>query len=271
MIDAFTSFLDNYRSKIKNPLIGTIISVWLIHNWRIVYALFNFDKDCTMQERINFIEDYFFKKNFWLELFTVAGISFLVLLFTFLLLAISRFLTDGYYKIVEPFIMNMLDKNTIFTNADKNKLEITINELNSKIDLLRNANSKLENQNVYLLNRGNEIEKQYSDELKELSQKKLEISNSIELLQNKQIPANKVVRFFDDIINALNVEIKKEILIYIEHKKNNTKNEYRNFQGLKNELAKIGVIININGEEKTPALGILFLNYFEFHENNLPF
>ena len=67
MIDKITSIFDNYSGKIKNPFIGTIISVWLIHNWRIPFALFNFDKECTMIDKINFIADYFGKQIFGLN------------------------------------------------------------------------------------------------------------------------------------------------------------------------------------------------------------
>ena len=68
MFESLHSLVDNYKSKIKNPLIGTIISVWIIHNWRIVYAVFNFDDNCTMQDKINFIDDYFPKKILGLKL-----------------------------------------------------------------------------------------------------------------------------------------------------------------------------------------------------------
>ena len=134
MLDNITSLFDNYKGKIRNPFIGTIISVWLIHNWRVPFALFNFDDDCTMQDKINYIADYFGKQDFWSELGEIIFYSFLILVFTFLLMAISRVLTDTYYKIIEPFFITKIDKKSIFTEIEKTKLENRINSLTKKVE-----------------------------------------------------------------------------------------------------------------------------------------
>jgi len=104
MTEHIFSFLDSYKSKIRNPFIGTMISVWLIRNWKIVYAIFAFDDDKTMEWKIKYISAYFSKIYFWDEFIDVIGIGLLSLLFTFLLLAASRVMTDFYYKIVESGI-----------------------------------------------------------------------------------------------------------------------------------------------------------------------
>lgn len=147
MLDKITSVFENYNTKIKNPLFGTIISVWLIHNWRIPYALFNFDKECTLQDKINFIADYFGKQNFWEELFNIIGYSFLVLIFSFALMAISRALTDFYYKIVEPFIIIRIDSKEVFTNEKKLELEINIKKIEENLNSKREELTRVENIN----------------------------------------------------------------------------------------------------------------------------
>jgi hypothetical protein len=272
MLELFTSLVHNYKSKIRNPLIGTIASVWIIHNWRIVYALFNFDKECTMQDRINYINDYFSKKIFFNEFVIIISIAFGVIITTFILLAISRFLTDGFYKIVEPSIINLLDKNTVFTNVDKKKLELKIDGLNNNLVRLRDGNSKLENQNILLISRAEQNEKQYDDKLLEFSEFQKSAFENYELLQNKNIPANKVINYFDDIINGLNDQMKKEFLIYIQHNDNIKGNKYENFVGLKNQLEKMGVIITVDGVLKNTVLGLLFLEYYKsLPENNLTY
>jgi hypothetical protein len=263
MFEAVTSFLNNYKSKIRNPLMGTILSVWIFHNWRIVYALFNFDKDCTMQEKINFIQDYFSKKEFLTEFFTIILIAFAAIFITFILLALSRLLTDGYYKIVEPFIINLLDKKTIFTHLEKKILDSKINELNSNIDRLRDANSKIENHNISLVSRAEQSEKYHNKELSDLSELSIQANDDFKLLQNKSILANKVIGHFDEIINGLSEEMVNELITYIEHSENINVNEYKNFVGLKAELDKIGVLISVSGFDKKTKLGILFLEYYK--------
>lgn len=147
MIEKITSVFDNYKGKINNPFIGTIISVWLIHNWRIPYALVTFDKECTMQDKMNFITDYFAKQNFWEELFNVIGFSFLVLIFTFILMAFSRIITDSYYKILEPFLITKIDLKAIFTQEEKAVLELKIKELETSLNSKREEVTRTESNN----------------------------------------------------------------------------------------------------------------------------
>lgn len=272
MTESFTSFIDTYKSKIKNPLIGTMISVWIFHNWKIVYSLFNFDKDCTMQDKINYIQNYFSKKEYFEEIWTITWIAFIVIILTFSLLAISRGITDGYYKIIEPWIKSKIDKHENFTQDERIKLMSKIESLNLSLDTKRSEMSRVESENHNLTLKIDALKKR-NDTLLTNSNDKIEnLKKEISLNTEKNIYANKVVTFFDDIINALNPEIKKEIIIYIEHKESINKNQYKNFIGLKNELQKIGIIIDINGETKTPALGILFLEYFKMRQKDeLPF
>jgi hypothetical protein len=89
----------------------------------IVYAIFNFDKDCSMQDKINYIQGYFSQQKFGVELFHNLWVSFLVLGFTYILLAFSRALTDLYYKWLEPLIVTKIDKKAIYTTPEKMRLE----------------------------------------------------------------------------------------------------------------------------------------------------
>jgi hypothetical protein len=263
MLEIVSSFLNNYKSKIRNPLMGTICSVWIIHNWRIVYALFNFDKDCTMQERINFIQDYFSNKEFSSEFLTIVTTSFAVIFITFILLALSRLLTDGYYKIVEPLIINLLDKTTIFTHLEKKNLDVKINELNSNIDRLRDANSKLENHNIVLLSRAEQKESEYTKDLLDLSEQSRKASDSFELSQTKSIPANKVIDYFDEVIGKFSESFQKDLLVFMEHENHITKNNYENFQAFKKEMVTLGILFFHDNAYTKTIIGTLFLKYYE--------
>ncbi len=272
MTEVITNFVSNYKGKIKNPLIGTIIGVWIIRNWRIVYSVLIFDDECTMQDKINYINDYFSKKAFWGEIASVVGIAFASIIITFILLAVSRALTDSYYKIAEPFIINLLDRNTIFTNVEREKLLSKIERLNSNLVTSRDANSKLENQNLNLIARTEQNEKKYDEKLLEFSEFQRSAFKNYELLENKNIPANKVINYFDDVLAGFSDSLKKELSTYIEHSDNITSNQYKNFVGIIAELQKTGVLINENGTLKKSILGLLFLEYYKsLKEQDLPF
>ena len=69
------SFVDNIKQKTTNPFFGTLILVWLVRNWELVYTLFNFDNDCTLSDKKQFIRDYYVSKFFWKELLLNIGIA----------------------------------------------------------------------------------------------------------------------------------------------------------------------------------------------------
>ncbi|HEY0056585.1 MAG TPA: hypothetical protein VGB63_14620 [Pedobacter sp.] len=62
--DIFDSFKDNLRERTTNPFLGTFVIVWVIKNWKLVYSLFYFDKDFTLEKRLNYISSYFKEDTF---------------------------------------------------------------------------------------------------------------------------------------------------------------------------------------------------------------
>ncbi len=34
---------DNVLQKTTNPFFGTLIAIWLVHNWQFIYTIFNFE------------------------------------------------------------------------------------------------------------------------------------------------------------------------------------------------------------------------------------
>nr|WP_294785651.1 hypothetical protein [uncultured Flavobacterium sp.] len=245
MIDKITSVFDNYSTKIKNPLIGTIISVWLIHNWRIPYALFNFDSDCTMQDKINFIADYFGKQELLWELVDIIGISFLVLIVTFILMMISRSITDFYYKVAEPFIVTVIDKKEIFTTEMKTKLEgrisnlsVVISERDKEITSLEASNTKL---NISISKKDDEIDSlSQINKLNETKISSLNIENGA--LKDVVKPLEDFFKNFDLLIHQLNTE--DEMLI------------------------KKYSFVNISFKIESPALAMLLLSHNLVKEQN---
>lgn len=203
MIDKITSLLDNYNGKIKNPFIGTIISVWLIHNWRIPYAIFNFEKECSLQDKINFIADYFGKQNFWSEIIDVIGYSFLILLLTFLLMAISRMITDSFYKILEPYIMTTIDKKAIYTIKEKNKLERRITNLNIKISDKDSEIHNLEQENNRINKERTETVNKLSEEITSKNDLILSLEENLKTLNSRLEPFNSIKLEFDQVFNKI--------------------------------------------------------------------
>ncbi len=268
MIAALSELINNYKTKIRNPLIGTISGVWIIHNWKVVYALFNFDENFTMEKKISYIEDYFGKKHFWCEFLTIIGSTFAVIIVTFILLAISRFLTDLYFRIAEPYIKGRIDSKEIFNRKDKQKLETDIKNLEKNVTIYRNDVNTLDNQNTNLQNRIDFLIKTHDTEVSNLKgyleTSRLQYSN----LENSAGHSKKVLDYFDDIIKGLDDSMKSELNVYVKNQGGENL-KHSNYVGLKTQLIKIGVIVEFNGVTRNTELGLMFLEYFKFwNENN---
>lgn len=116
--DTLNSVFDNLKERTTNPFLGTLIAVWIVHNWKLIYSLFYFDSKFTLTERLSYIEEFFQKIPFYLNLFYVFLLTILVLCITYLFLGLSRFISDFYEKRVIPKIVEFIDKSAIVLKSD---------------------------------------------------------------------------------------------------------------------------------------------------------
>jgi len=267
MFDKITSVFESYAGKIKNPFIGTIISVWLIHNWRIPYAIFNFDKECNLQDKINFIADYFGKQNFWCEVLDVVGYSFLLLILTFVLMAISRAITDSYYKIIEPFIIRLLDKNTIFTTANKDILDKRISVLEDTLNNKREEVTRTETNNQLIALKRDGIQKEFDQYVESKIEEFKHLQDKMDALVKKYTFAEKVTTRYDDVIHAL-TDAEHSSIRYLLQPETNLRKE-----DISIEITKVfndnGFSSQLGGKNIINVAGKLFLDYYKEYFLNL--
>lgn len=128
------SFSENLMEKSRNPFLGTYALVWLVRNWVIVYTLFNFDKELNMQDRIDFISCYFSNKPFLENLVINILWALGLLVLTYLLLNISRFIMNLSEKQVTPWIYKITDKNSVVIREEHNIALQRIKELDAILD-----------------------------------------------------------------------------------------------------------------------------------------
>lgn len=121
--DTLNSMLDNIKERTTNPFLGTFVIVWVIKNWKLVYSLFYFDSAFTLPKRLTYIETYFNEKSFWCNMLGVIGYTLIVLLLTYILLALSRLLTEFYDKVIVPQIAKITDKSSVVLKTKHKELE----------------------------------------------------------------------------------------------------------------------------------------------------
>lgn len=132
--DTLNSVFDNLKERTTNPFLGTLIVVWIVHNWKLIYSLFYFDSKLTLTERLSYIEEFFQKTPFYLNLFYVFLLTILILCITYLFLGLSRFISDFYEKRVIPKIVKFIDKSAIVLKSDYLAQQEVIRHLEGRLD-----------------------------------------------------------------------------------------------------------------------------------------
>ena len=146
--DFLISFKDSISKKATNPFLGTYFGVWLIRNWDLVYAVFNFDEVDNLQTRLAYINHYYTHCPFFENLCWNLLIAFAVLIATYTVLGLSRLIVNTYDKRIAPHISKITDSNSI-VDKDVHKLVINnVNDLEQKLNQSREDKSKLQSESI---------------------------------------------------------------------------------------------------------------------------
>ncbi|MFA6150764.1 MAG: hypothetical protein WC716_05555 [Chitinophagaceae bacterium] len=116
--ELWDSFKDNLKERATNPFLGTFAVVWIIRNHRVCFALFNFDKGYTLETKLDFIANHYPHCDFFYNLVSTVGVTLLVLIGTYLLLFVSRMLTDYYQNNVIPWGAGLIKESSVILRAD---------------------------------------------------------------------------------------------------------------------------------------------------------
>lgn len=142
--DFFISFADNLKEKSRNPFLGTYLLVWLIRNWELVYTLFNFDSEYNLNKKKEFIFSYYKKNDFISNLFTNILWAFGLLILTYALINLSRFIINLFEKKLTPWIYKVTDSNSIVLKETYDKLKSENNILELNLEKERESKGRLQ-------------------------------------------------------------------------------------------------------------------------------
>ncbi|NHM04803.1 hypothetical protein [Flavobacterium celericrescens] len=142
--DFLISFSDNFKEKTKNPFLGTYLLVWIIRNWELIYTLFNFDSDCNLNDKKKFIFNYYKNNDFITNLLTNILWAFGLLILTYLLLNLSRFIVNLSEKQLTPWIYKITDSKSIVLKTEYERIRAESDDLQIRLDKERESKSRLE-------------------------------------------------------------------------------------------------------------------------------
>ena len=197
--DILDSLQSNIKQKTTNPFLGTLILVWIIHNWKYVLTFFNFGS-WTIEAKIAYLSQLFDGRAFLLNLLICIIYTILALVITYAMLNLSRLIVNIYEKQVTPFIYKITDKSSIVLKEDFDRLQNIRLALEKKLETERDERLKIQNDRDVLEKR-----------LGELLNKEIEKPSNLDNLQNtndsnkidtilKKIESNQYLYTFDKLI-----------------------------------------------------------------------
>ncbi len=187
---------DTITKRLKGAFGGTFIIVWTILNWRLVYILFNFDNDCTLNDKITIIEDYNRHSYPW-RLFLKPLLLTIGSVFSYSVLNYITYSITSFFSLrVRPFILQKIDMNTVvererYRTLEKQFFELDTKYTNEKANFLRhleaieqmtNENNKL---SIDIKSKQNEIDNLSKKSLEDTEKLRTTLNNQLQDLTNK--------------------------------------------------------------------------------------
>ncbi len=202
--DIFLSFKENIKQKTTNPFFGTLILVWIIHNWEFIYTFFNFESTSNLKNRIDYLNNHLSTIPFVKNLFICIGITFVVLIFSFLFINLSRLIINIFEKKITPWVYKVTDKSSIVLKVDYELLQTERNQLFKKVE--EEKAEKLKSQGEV-----NKLEEKISELL---ANQEITIENVIDSKQDNYYDNSKLLKIileneskkkiFDTLIDTIN-------------------------------------------------------------------
>lgn len=196
--DFLISFKDNFKEKTRNPFLGTYLVVWIIRNWLLVYTLFNFDEKHNLDFKVNFIKTYYSENDFISNLLTNILWSFGILILTYALLNVSRFIVNISEKQITPWIHKISDSKSIILKGEYDKLKQEKNLIENKLESERENRVKLLNEISRLENRIDELLLNNLEKSKDTSTEKEDSSKrNVEIYQERLKDKEYIDKFIE--------------------------------------------------------------------------
>lgn len=197
----FSSFKENIKDKTTNPFFGTLIIVWIIHNYSNLYQLLFSSSYLKFEKKLEVLDKLLSPKEFLLNLLTCIFISFGTLLITYSLLNISRLIVNFFEKTVTPLVYKITDKSFIVLKQDYEKLYIDKENLQIKFEKERERRIQLEAEIEKL-----ELKKTFQQNPLETINTNNRLDGELESIKIFDLLKNKgYLEFFENLIYSVNV------------------------------------------------------------------
>lgn len=214
--EIWDSLKHSINNRIRNPFLGTLSIVYLLHNWQFFYLLLTFDKDISYDKRIETLKPLIENSIKLENILYVILITFIVLLFSYSCLSLSQLIILIFQKKINPRIDKLTDDKSIITKKIYDQAIKELKELREKYEdeynqiiQLRNERNQLQEQLLLVKKENDSINEPMKKELtkkKDFSVPKSEENKIFPKLFNKIITSNWYDGFEEIINNVRNLK-----------------------------------------------------------------
>lgn len=150
MKEKIEELYDGLKERLKSNFLLTFVIIWLLHHWRLIYSIFNFDSDKTLVDKRAYIANYLSEEGIlWLWVFPLLW-TFASMTFFYFFSSISEILNIAYHNIRKAIYKKWDDKKlkTIEEYMEKvqenEKLQMIIKDLELRRETMLSTNKRLE-------------------------------------------------------------------------------------------------------------------------------
>lgn len=217
--DIYEGIKDNFK-KARNPFFATLITVWIIRNWKLIYAVFTFDKNYDFNDRVKYLSDYFGGNyssfwDFWRTFYGDLVICILVSIIVFIISLLFKNWSRWGAEIADAQIRKWTQKikktptleeyNVLFKEKQdfvlkSEKVSNTNFELEARIDSLKNQISsrdeiiaKKEKDIIDVNKSYNNMMNERDETLNNLRQLRTDFENKVKSNGNLPFPQDSLV------------------------------------------------------------------------------
>lgn len=144
----FKALFQNLGQKVANPFLGTFIVVWLIRHWDAIYTVLTINSKLSYDLRISKIMGLF-DKPFLLDLAITLGVTFAVLIVTYLLTDLGKFIAKFNTDRVLSKLMECVGESNV----------VLIEKHNETVKELENWKTRFDDEHDDRLRKETEIER----------------------------------------------------------------------------------------------------------------
>lgn len=121
-------FFSNIKDKLTSPFFGSLIFVWVLRNWDLVYSFFNFDEKMSRSQKIKYFNDYISTKNFFYEAAINIFCALVIILIGYILITCTKAMSVFFDNTALSWVTNIVSRGKVvdaglFNDAIKERSE----------------------------------------------------------------------------------------------------------------------------------------------------